>query len=61
MLKNPDRGQWDSFTTLTSLRDVEPGVGLILDARDPSDDQGRNVTPFVATPDRSADHEEQAP
>jgi hypothetical protein len=30
LLENPGRGQWDLFTCLTSLRDVEPSVNLIL-------------------------------
>jgi hypothetical protein len=60
LLKNPDRGQWDAFTTLTSLRDVEPGVGLILDERDLGDDQGRSLMPFVGAPDAKADNEEHA-
>jgi hypothetical protein len=30
LLGNPSRGQWDLFTCLTSLRDVEPSVNLIL-------------------------------
>jgi hypothetical protein len=30
LLENPGRQQWDLFTCLTSLRDVEPSVNLIL-------------------------------
>lgn len=30
LLENPGRGGWDLFTCLTSLRDVEPSVNLIL-------------------------------
>lgn len=31
LLSSPGLGDWKDFTCLTSLRDVEPGVGLILD------------------------------
>ncbi len=31
LLKEPQRGQWEPFTCLNSLRDVEPTVHLILD------------------------------
>lgn len=31
LLKEPERGQWEPFTCLNSLRDVEPTVSLILD------------------------------
>ncbi len=30
LLKRPEEEDWDTFTCLNSLRDVEPGVGLIL-------------------------------
>lgn len=30
LLKSPGTGDWDTFTTLNSLREVEPNVGLIL-------------------------------
>ncbi|MEI7772878.1 MAG: helicase-related protein, partial [Chloroflexales bacterium] len=30
LLKGPDAGRWDDFTCLNSLRDVEPGVNLVL-------------------------------
>ena len=30
LLRPPSIGEWDSFTCLNSLRDVEPTVGLIL-------------------------------
>ena len=30
LLRNPGDGAWQAFTTLHSLRDVEPTVGLIL-------------------------------
>lgn len=30
LLRTPDLGEWDNFTCLNSLRDVEPTVGLIL-------------------------------
>jgi hypothetical protein len=31
LLKEPQRGNWEPFTCLNSLRDVEPAVHLILD------------------------------
>ncbi len=34
LLKAPERGKWQPFTCLNSLRDVEPTVNLILDERD---------------------------
>ena len=30
LLEHPGQGHWDLFTCLTSLRDVEPSVNLIL-------------------------------
>ena len=30
LLKNPGTGPWELFTTPTSMREVEPGVGLIM-------------------------------
>ena len=36
LLKSPGTGEWEPFTTLNSLREVEPNVGLIL--RDGSDE-----------------------
>ncbi|ESQ15972.1 MAG: hypothetical protein N838_07100 [Thiohalocapsa sp. PB-PSB1] len=33
LLRNPGEGKWQPFTTLHSLRDVEPSVGLILKER----------------------------
>jgi hypothetical protein len=37
LLKEPERGKWEPFTCLNSLRDVEPTVHLILDERDLGD------------------------
>jgi hypothetical protein len=34
LLKDPEQGNWEPFTCLNSLRDVEPMVQLILDERD---------------------------
>jgi Fic family protein len=31
LLKKPGRGKWEPFTALNSLRDVEPGIQLLLD------------------------------
>ena len=33
LLHEPERGKWEPFTCLNSLRDVEPGVNLIFDER----------------------------
>jgi len=38
LLKEPERGKWEPFTCLNSLRDVEPTVNLILDERDLGED-----------------------
>ena len=38
LLKQPGRGNWEAFTCLNSLRNVEPSIGLILDERIPDDD-----------------------
>jgi len=35
LLRNPGEGAWQPFTTLHSLRDVEPSVGLILREQTP--------------------------
>ena len=39
LLKEPERGKWEPFTCLNSLRDVEPTVNLILDERSLGDDE----------------------
>lgn len=33
LLKRPGRGKWEPFTALNSLRNVEPGIQLLLDSR----------------------------
>ncbi len=38
LLRPPSIGEWDSFTCLNSLRDVEPTVGLILSDQGLDDD-----------------------
>ena len=38
LLESPGLGRWQDFTCLTSLRDVEPNVNLVLDDR-PMDDR----------------------
>ena len=48
LLKGPEAGRWDDFTCLNSLRDVEPGVNLILDDRSVGAEQERPWTAFVA-------------
>ena len=47
LLQKAGVGDWDDFTCLGSLRDVEPAVGLILDDR-PLDD-GTGQTYATAT------------
>ncbi|GIK88172.1 MAG: helicase [Betaproteobacteria bacterium] len=37
LLEVPSLGGWSDFTCLTSLRDVEPSIGLLLDERDIDD------------------------
>ena len=34
LLQSPEQGRWEPFTCLNSLRDVEPGIHLILDERE---------------------------
>ena len=38
LLAQPGQGNWQPFTCLNSLRNVEPTIGLILDDRIPDDD-----------------------
>ena len=38
LLAQPGQGDWQPFTCLNSLRNVEPTIGLILDDRIPDDD-----------------------
>jgi hypothetical protein len=38
LLEQPGQSNWQSFTCLNSLRNVEPNIGLILDDRIPDDD-----------------------
>jgi hypothetical protein len=42
LLKDPEQGNWEPFTCLNSLRDVEPMVQLILDERDLGEPQPVN-------------------
>lgn len=46
LLHSPASGRWDDFTCLNSLRDVEPGVGLILDDRSLGLETDRPVAAF---------------
>lgn len=48
LLKSPEAGRWDDFTCLNSLRDVEPGVGLILDDRSVGAEVERSFAAFGA-------------
>lgn len=40
LLKDPERGNWEPFTCLNSLREVEPSVQLILDEHNLGDEPG---------------------
>ena len=44
LLKNPERGIWEPFTCLNSLRDVEPTVRLIFDERPIGDSSDETAT-----------------
>lgn len=46
LLKGPEAGRWEDFTCLNSLRDVEPGVGLILDDRSVGAEAERPLSTF---------------
>jgi superfamily II DNA/RNA helicase len=48
LLKDPERGNWEPFTCLNSLREVEPPVPLILDDRSLGDEPaGPSIIPSV--------------
>lgn len=48
LLKTPEAGRWADFTCLNSLRDVEPGVGLVLDDRNVGTEGERPVAAYGA-------------
>ena len=55
LLGRPGKGQWDDFTCLGSLRDVEPSVGLVLDDAVLDDSGGASASvPAVAPAGPSA-------
>jgi hypothetical protein len=43
LLRKPSIEQWDEFTCLNSLRDVEPTANLILDDFGMDDDGGESA------------------
>jgi len=45
LLRDPERGSWEPFTCLNSLRDVEPTVNLILDELGLGDNEYSTVEP----------------
>ncbi len=45
LLRDPERGSWEPFTCLNSLRDVEPTVNLILDERGLGDNDYSTAEP----------------
>jgi len=49
LLEQPGQGDWQPFTCLNSLRNVEPTIGLILDDRIPEDDF-RSPQPMPSSP-----------
>ena len=49
LLQQPGQGDWQPFTCLNSLRNVEPTIGLILDDRIPDDDF-RSPQPMPSSP-----------
>lgn len=54
LLKSSDDGRWQDFTCLSSLRDVEPGVALVLDERSVGLESERPLTAFTAQATGSA-------
>ena len=50
LIKPAGKGQWDDFTCLNSLRNVEPTVGLILTDSPPDEDSSRLPQPFSKNP-----------
>lgn len=46
LLKQPGSLDWDKFTCLNSLRNVEPTIGLILNSSVPTDDSSRIPRPM---------------
>ncbi len=59
LLKNPSGKEWEAFTCLRSLRNVEPTVSLILDQRVIDDDFSRKFSPISGSinTDRDLDTE----
>ncbi|MBP1466155.1 DISARM system helicase DrmA [Candidatus Chloroploca sp. M-50] len=70
LLKHTEAGRWEDFTCLNSLRDVEPGVGLVLGDGDWGmgdgmagnrgwgiEDGERPYTPFMSDRDTTKDRE----
>lgn len=49
LLQKAGLGEWDAFTCLGSLRDVEPSVNLLLDDRPLDDGYGQGYSAPVAT------------
>jgi superfamily II DNA/RNA helicase len=54
LLTRPGKDDWDDFTCLGSLRDVEPSVGLILDDAVLEDTGGTSRAPSLAPAGASA-------
>lgn len=56
LLQKAGLGDWDAFTCLGSLRDVEPSVNLLLDDRPLDDGYGQGYSAPVASEAASAVH-----
>ncbi len=50
LIEAAGKGQWDDFTCLNSLRNVEPTVGLVLTDSPPDEDNSRLPQPFSQNP-----------
>ncbi|WP_370374936.1 DISARM system helicase DrmA [Candidatus Chloroploca sp. Khr17] len=59
LLKHTEAGRWEDFTCLNSLRDVEPGVGLILDDRSVGAELERPMSAFGAAGSAGSDDSPQ--
>jgi hypothetical protein len=54
LLKKPEEEDWQTFTCLNSLRDVEPGVGLILNDAPLGSEVGQDYRPYERAAAQSA-------
>ena len=47
LLQPAEQGQWETFSCLNSLRNVEPTIGMILSDNPPYNDDNRDFQPFI--------------